>query len=511
MRILLWHGWLLDGTGSNVYTARVAEDLAARGHDVLLLCQEPHPERYPWIDAAGLVGPAGVSALVPLSARKSEGRCVLLRPQIGRLLPVFVLDEYEGFEVHRFVDLTDEELARYVDANVAALREAVAWHGSESAIVGHAVPGSTIARRALGPRAYVAKIHGSDVEYAMRPQHRYRELAREGLLEATAIAGSSLDVLRRCDELVPGIEAISYVVHPGVDTQDFRPRERAEALRDTARRLDGDPRTAAGRPSSLEDEVRRALATRDAGALGRLATTYDQTVPDPAAADVLRAFAPNDRPLVGYFGKLIPQKGVALLLGALTRTSASPDGLIIGFGLERERLAAFALALADGDEGAVAWLVERAETGLSLVDVGPLPLRSTVAFTGRLDHRYAPDALAALDVLVVPSILDEAFGMVAAEGVAAGALPLVARHSGLAEVAAALESHAGTPGLFSFERGPGAAGRIAAGIDQLLAIPVADRRPLAASLASFVRAEWSWRRTADRLLDLASRSTATPQ
>ena len=43
------------------------------------------------------------------------------------------------------------------------------------------------------------------------------------------------------------------------------------------------------------------------------------------------------------------------------------------------------------------------------------------------------------DVTVVPSIFPEAFGMVAAEAAAAGSPPLVARHSGLAEVAAGLE------------------------------------------------------------------------
>src|SRR5438094_226516 len=66
-------------------------------------------------------------------------------------------------------------------------------------------------------------------------------------------------------------------------------------------------------------------------------------------------------------------------------------------------------------------------------------LAGRVRFTGRLDHRYAPNALAAMDILVVPSILEEAFGMVATEGAACGALPLVARHSGLAEVSRALE------------------------------------------------------------------------
>ncbi len=68
MRVLLWHGWLLDGTGSNVYTARVAEELAAAGHDVALLCQERHPERHPWIDASGTVDARGVSDLTPNGA-----------------------------------------------------------------------------------------------------------------------------------------------------------------------------------------------------------------------------------------------------------------------------------------------------------------------------------------------------------------------------------------------------------------------------------------------------------
>ena len=51
----MWHGWLLEGSGSNVATARIVEVWRAAGHDVLLLCQERHPERYPWIDASGTV------------------------------------------------------------------------------------------------------------------------------------------------------------------------------------------------------------------------------------------------------------------------------------------------------------------------------------------------------------------------------------------------------------------------------------------------------------------------
>ena len=46
MRILLWHGYLLGGTGSNVYTRQLAREWSRAGHDVTVLSQEPQPERY---------------------------------------------------------------------------------------------------------------------------------------------------------------------------------------------------------------------------------------------------------------------------------------------------------------------------------------------------------------------------------------------------------------------------------------------------------------------------------
>ena len=503
MRVLLWHGWLLDGTGSNVYTARVAEVLVADGHDVVVLCQERHAERHPWVVAVGTVTPAGVSDLEPSSAGTGPGRGVILRPDIGRLLPVFVLDEYEGFDARRFVDLADHELRRYLDANVRALRAAAEWQSPDVVIVGHAVPGGAIAGRALGRRRYVVKIHGSDVEYAMRPQQRYRELAREGLEAAIAVTGPSRDVLDRCAELVPGIGGRSRVVHPGVDAVRFRPRPRRAALLDVAARLDVDASTARGRPVSIDARAEEATGSRSLTALDALAHGYDQTVPDPTAAGGLRALAQSDVPIVGFLGKLIPQKGVSLLLAALTRTPTTPSAMIVGFGTDRERLQALVRALRAGDDATLRWLIATAGWGLPWADLGPLPLRSEVTFTGRLDHSYAPHALSAVDVLVVPSVLDEAFGMVAAEGAAAGALPLVARHSGLAEVAGALEGHVGRPGLFSFEPGPGTVGRIGEGIDRLLGLEPSDRASLREAVREFVTREWSWRRTAKGLIDAA--------
>src|SRR5512139_3954016 len=99
MQILLWHGYLLGGTGSNVYTRQLARAWAQAGHDVTVLCQEPRPDQY------------------------DLGGARVVRPDVGGLLPVFVLDRYEGYDVRLVGDCSPAELERWVEANAAAVRE----------------------------------------------------------------------------------------------------------------------------------------------------------------------------------------------------------------------------------------------------------------------------------------------------------------------------------------------------------------------------------------------------
>ena len=84
-------------------------------------------------------------------------------------------------------------------------------------------------------------------------------------------------------------------------------------------------------------------------------------------------------------------------------------------------------------------------------------------FTGRLEHSDLPDLLPACEAQVVPSTFPEAFGMVAVEAAACGALPLSASHSGLAEVTAVLREAVDEDlrPLLEFERGPNAVHEIA--------------------------------------------------
>ena len=45
LKILIFHGYLLLGTGSNVYNAELGAALVHAGHEVHLLCQERSPVR----------------------------------------------------------------------------------------------------------------------------------------------------------------------------------------------------------------------------------------------------------------------------------------------------------------------------------------------------------------------------------------------------------------------------------------------------------------------------------
>jgi glycosyltransferase involved in cell wall biosynthesis len=192
----------------------------------------------------------------------------------------------------------------------------------------------------------------------------------------------------------------------------------------------------------------------------------EERQPDADNAARLEAFLSADEPTVVYFGKLLYNKGVHLLLEALRSLDAR--AVIVGFGDYRAELEALA--------------------------------GSRVLFTGPLEHRHLVHLLPLADAAVVPSIFPEAFGMVAAEAAAAGCPPLVARHSGLATIAAGLEEEypARFRDLASFASGDVA--DLAAKLDRLLHLDASDRAELAAAARRAVLERWSWSSVADRLI-----------
>jgi glycosyltransferase involved in cell wall biosynthesis len=409
VRIVLWHGYLLSGTGSNIYTRALARAWSLSGHDVVVVCQEPHPERF---DLAG--------------AR-------VVRPDIGGLLPVFVLDRYEGLEAKYIQSFTAGEWAGYLRANVEAVRAELP---ADLVFANHVLPGGAVAAGAGAP--FAVKAHGSELEYSMRGRPELVERGREALAAARAVFVGSDHIREVLEEVVGHVDRV-HEVPPGVDVDEFRPQRREEAL------------------AGLLEEARRDPPNPG---------NANERQPDEGNAERLEAFFAADEPTVLYFGKLLRNKGVHVLFDALRDVDAR--ALIVGFGDYRAELEA-------------------------LAPPGTL-------FTGALEHRHLVHVLPLCDVAVVPSIFPEAFGMVAAEAAAAGCPPVVARHSGLAEVAAGLEEAYGPEraGLASFRSGD--AGDLAARLNELLALPAEERRRIGELARATAIERWSWGSVAKRLL-----------
>src|SRR4051794_23099062 len=236
VRTLVFHGYLLRGTGSNIYNASLAKALVKLGHEVHLLCQDAQAGELDFVDAVGRWNSEGV---LQVETVREPVRCTAYLPDIGGLLPVYVADDYEGFEARRFTELSDAELDRYLEANVSAVREVAERSGAEVALANHLVMGPVIVRRAIGGRVpYAVKVHGSALEYTVRPEpERFLPFAREGLSEAGAALVGSRHTAESLWEVMgdPDLPDRTRLGPPGVDADTFVPRPPDEA----AQRLEG--------------------------------------------------------------------------------------------------------------------------------------------------------------------------------------------------------------------------------------------------------------------------------
>jgi glycosyltransferase involved in cell wall biosynthesis len=408
VRILLWHGYLLGGTGSNVYTRALAREWSNAGHDVVVVSQERAPEQY------------------------DLGRARTVAVELpDKLLPTFVMDRYEGLQPKFLQDFTEAEKRAYVDANAGVLRSLLP---ADLVFTNHVLMGGPVGA-ATGERFRV-KAHGSELEYSMRGRPELEAWGRETLAHAEATFVGSNHIRQVLEEVVGHVDRV-HEVPPGVDIDEFMIENRDEAFAD------------------LIGEARRDPPNNG-----------NERLPDEGNAQRLAEFLAGDDRTVLYFGKLIEQKGVQVLLEAMRGVDARL--VVVGFGPYRATLEAMA------------------------------PRRTL--FTGPLEHRHLRHLLPLADVTVVPSIFPEAFGMVAAEAAAAGSPPLVSRHSGLAEVAAGLEEEYPERYRHLASFATGDAGDLARKLNELLSLTAEEHDELKRAGRRAVVERWSWASVAQRLL-----------
>jgi glycosyltransferase involved in cell wall biosynthesis len=465
--ICVLHGYLLEGSGSNLWTRSILEALCRQGHHVHLMAQENHPERYPFIAASRRYYPDGSMETWHRQESPYPGSCVLHKPVLGDTLPVFVWDRYEEFSrVIPMVELTDDEIEAYITLNARTLARVVGEFGITALHANHSVLMPQVAERVSAQLdiPFAVMPHGSALEYAVKRDERFLRLAEQSFNAARRIFVIGDEMRNRVRSALPqvsGLESKFMELHLGVDTSQFMPVSRAQRNANIAKLAERVTNLPTGRTAEQTNAFLAQLhvGMTDDRLMDALdsARSYDDKSPD---ADLIARLShvdwEHDDTLL-FVGRIISTKGLHAVIAALPLLLEQRPRMkliIVGHGPLREPLEAVLWALEHGDRDVVEWIFEygrvlegepQGETGNTyltqafrfieqLRDRGELDhyyeaarthvRRENVIFTGYLTHHELRLLFPCCDAAIFPSVVREAGPLVFLEALASGSYPL---------------------------------------------------------------------------------------
>ena len=473
--ICILHGYLLDGSGSNLWTRSVVQSLCREGETVHLVCQEPHPEIFDFISEAHRYHADGAVETLFRREVPYKGRAVMHKPQVGDLLPVYVWDRYEEFSnVSPMIELNDAAINLYLDRNTDALMRIVRERRITSMHVNHTVLLSVAAERVSRAASIPFAImpHGSDIEYAVKKDERFLRMASDAMSRASRVYVIGREMRERVNKVfgsVPCIDAKLMELNLGADTSLFEPvavRQRPAKINNLLKLLEDAPRGKSFELSeTMTNRLNRDMTLEELREAARGAANYSNKLPDEDIESKLRRVDWVGDKIIFFLGRIIASKGLQTIVAALPLIlERHPNAKLIvtGHGPLREPLEAMLWALRNGHralveriarcgsalegsglEGAAAkefkevrHFFDRLELDAELDDYFEKAERyltsDSVIFTGYLTHRELRYLFPCCDIAIFPSIVAEAGPLVFLEALASGCFPLGTYFAGMA-------------------------------------------------------------------------------
>lgn len=529
--IMFWHGYLLSGTGSNIYTQYLSREFCRQGHTVHLFSQDIEVIEYDFITEFFKFNEQNnCAAKIVAKETPYAGKCYAYQPNIGSILPVYVYDAYQHFTAKTFLEMTEAELDSYIAANLRALDWFFGNHKVDFCLVNHTIMGPYFLARSNKRRdiTYAVVSHGSDLEFTVKKSRRYLEFAKMGVEPAAKIIAVTKHIEKKLVDLF-GYQLRSRIVSlpSGVDVDRFRPAaDRRLAVEELYQSIASWTKPAdKGFDDRLQGKTLRLLNidSRLETNLKRIHAGYNDRHPDRNLGQKLRIA--NDDKLILFIGKLMTTKGVHLALAALPLVISRTRKvklIVVGFGELREPLELFANALDAADwerirdiariidsKSETPYLINFFDTLADRDELesylrNALHLRRRLTFTGLLHHPLTRHLLPLAEVQLIPSTFPEAFGLVVLEGIASGTIPLIADHSGLRDVADIIEKELKVePGMLRIRLDPSnTVFEIADKIVMLMSLPASEKARLSSEIAAIPRRLFSWPKIASDLINV---------
>ena len=464
LEILFWHGYLLHGSGSNIFTLNIVEEFL-KENNVYLFSQE---RNWDGIEGIGSHWIMDADQKLSLETNFKEDGFVGVTPYIGDLLPVFVYDDYDGFKVKTFDKLIDEELDRYIDLNVKAIINFLKTNKIDIIYCNHFAISPYIMKKVQEKTGvpYIVIGHGSSLNYIISKDKRYMNLSYEGFLDSKNVVVQSEYIRGRSCEIYEKTDFFRdsrfRIIPSGVNFEQFN-----KLLKDGEfKNIIGEKVSSSNGPVKkiYDENYEKIKKLKDIEEIKKLIDEAEEGVEyRDIDRDLISKLSEDSRreDKIMYIGKLIISKGVHILLMSLPyifQKNPTTNVTIVGYGKFRPALEILLRGLIDGNKELLEIIIENGNyleekkhgkleylskfwSSLKNCDKLDKYLESAkkidldrVVFLGKLDHDTLPHVIKKHSVIVVPSIFPESFGMVSIEGMSQGLVPIVFNHSGLKEV-----------------------------------------------------------------------------
>jgi glycosyltransferase involved in cell wall biosynthesis len=468
--IAILHGYLLEGSGGNLWTRSIVQSLCDNGETIHLMCQENHPELYDFICEAILYHSNGKKEIILKREPVYPGKCILHKPELGNTLPVYVYDEYEEFtDVQPMINLGDAEIEKYLQTNIHVLTQIVDENQVKVIHANHAVLMSVVAQQVAKKRKipYAIMPHGSAIEYAVKKDRRFFRYAESALDEAQRIYVIGKEIKNRVKELftaLPKIESKMVELNLGVNTSLFNPvkvKNRKDKISKLYELLEDVQRGKTNFHSqNMQEELKADISKQKLLNIINASARYNSKLTDDNVEEKLQMIDWDNEKIILFVGRLIASKGLHSIIAALPEILAAEQNtrlIVVGHGPLREPLEALIWALHRGHSDLVFNIISwgRALEGNGKKSLEEIQLyfdhlkksneldnyfkkaqkyisKSSVLFTGYLTHRELCYLFPVCDVAIFPSVVAEAGPLVFLEAMASGCFPIGTYFAGMA-------------------------------------------------------------------------------
>ena len=461
MKIGLFHGYELSGSGSNEYVRYLARTLAQAGHEIHIICREPNPKSFDFINKGIKWELNGDSKILFDRESTNGGKSILHQLPSPSINAVYLTDKQRPGNVKSFGSLTDEELKLYHQFVVNSLIPVLKAYPVEILHTNHIVY-QPVAAAEVCPRLGIPFIifpHGSAIEYTLRSDNRYKKLALEAIKKADGLIIGNFEVRDRILKLYPDsrekILAKTEIVGVGVDTSLFLPVKKNARNNKIEKLFSKGPFD--GKPAELSDVLFSQLDKGQWETISNFRKSYQNNFPDRNFIDHLKKIPWENGKILLFVGALTVGKGIQSLIVSLPfilRQNPNIHFVIVGSGAYREVLEALIYAITKKDEKLLEHLIQNGYdldqnelTGCwediqhfltksnirdELFTYGS-NLQDHVHFLGRLDHDLLRFVFPCADFAIFPSTFPEAYPLVIIESLSNGVFPLASYFSGLAD------------------------------------------------------------------------------